>query len=247
MSQELWSGPEKHPVLRALDVVESALKDVADVDPTFMTPGDKRDAIVASARTRARLDELRLRVQTSASDLAVDDGARDVAEWLDHHNRVDRSVARQEQRLGAALDERWRLVRSGMRDGVVSVEQAGVITRALDRLPDHIADEVVALAEARLVTEAASYGPRELRVMGRRILDVVAPELGEEQERKALEAEEQAAEARTWLVGRRRGDGRTKVSGDLPDAAWGRLVTYVEPYLSPRQPGQEREKGPSGR
>ena len=33
--------------------------------------------------------------------------------------------------------------------------------------------------------------------MGRRILDVVAPELGEEQERKALEAEEAAAETRT--------------------------------------------------
>ena len=72
-------------------------------------------------------------------------------------------------------------------------EQAHVITRALDRLPDHVAAEVRALAEERLVAEAASFGPKELRVMGRRILDVVAPELGEEQERKALEAEEAAA------------------------------------------------------
>jgi hypothetical protein len=70
----------------------------------------------------------------------------------------------------------------------------------------------------------------------------VAPELAEEQERKALEAEEQAAEARTYLTGRRRGDGRTRVTGDLPDAAWDRLVSYVEPYLSPRRPGQRRDK-----
>ena len=75
--------------------------------------------------------------------------------------------------------------------------------------------------------------------MGRRILDVVAPELAEEQERKALEAEEQAASDRVWLTGRRRGDGRTRVVGDIPDAVWDRVVTCVEPYLSPRQPGQE--------
>ena len=75
-------------------------------------------------------------------------------------------------------------------------------------------------------------------MMGRRVLDVIAPELGEEQERQALEAEEQAAADRTWLTGRRRGDGRTKIAGDVPDPVWDRLLTYLEPYLSPRKPGQ---------
>ena len=236
---------DQHPVLQAYELIEGALKDVADIEPTFMTAGDKRAALLAGARVEARLKELGLRVVASADDVAADDGSRDLTAWLDHHARLDRPAARAEQRVAEALDGRWRLVQAAMRDGVVSFAQADVITRALDKLPDHIALEVVALAEERLVLEAATYGPKELRVMGRRILDVVAPEIAEEQERKALEAEEQEADARTYLIGRPQGNGRTKVAGDLPDAVWDRVVTYVEPYLSPRRRGddgdQERE------
>ena len=43
---------------------------------------------------------------------------------------------------------------------------------------------MVAEAERVLVEHAATFTPRELRVLGRRILDVVAPEVGEEQERR---------------------------------------------------------------
>ena len=230
-----------HPVLEVLAVIEAALKDVADVEPTFMSTADKRTALIVGARVEARLKELGLRVLATADDVAADEGAKNKADWLDHHTRQGRPTARTEQRVAEALDHRWRLVQSGMRDGAVTFKQADVITKALDQLPDSIDPEVVALAEARLVAEAASYGPDELKVMGRRILDVVAPELAEEQERKALEVEEQSATDRIWLTGRRRGDGRTKIVGDVPDAAWDRLVTYVEPYLSPRQPLQERE------
>ena len=230
MSVQSFVPPESHPVLRCLEVLESALKDVADVEPSFMSTADKRAALVAHARVQAQLTELGLRVLATADDVAADDGARDAAAWLDHHNRVDRATARRDQQLAEALEQRWRVVQAAMRAGVVSGEQAHGITRALDKLPDHVGPEVRSLAEERLVAEAASFGPKELRVMGRRILDVVAPELGEEQERKALEAEETAAEARTWLTGRRRGDGRTRISGDVPDAAWDRLETYLEAY-----------------
>ena len=44
------------------------------------------------------------------------------------------------------------------RDG--AGEQAQVITRALDELPDHFGPEVRALAEERLVAEAGSFGPK---------------------------------------------------------------------------------------
>ena len=72
-----------------------------------------------------------------------------------------------------------------------------MIAHALDALPDGLEPEIVTSAEQRLVVEAEHFGPRELKVMGRRILDVVAPELAEDQERKALEAEERAAQRRT--------------------------------------------------
>ena len=246
MSQENWSGPGAHPVLASLDAMESALKDVADVSPMFMSAADKRTALVKSAQIQARLDELRLRVQAHSADVAAEDGARDLTAWTDHHNRVDRPTARTEQRLSEGLENRWRGVQAAMRDGLVSLTQAEAITKALDRLPDHIEVDVVAMAEARLVVEAAEHGPAELKIMGRRILDVIAPELGEAQERKALEAEEQAAQDKTYLVGRRRGDGRTKVIGEVPDPVWDRLITYLEPYLSPRRPGQA-ERNPDDR
>ena len=240
---------DQHPVLHAIEEMDSALKDVADVEPTFMSTADKKAALVGLARVRARLDELRLRVQVASADVAADDGFRDVAAWLDHHNRLDRPVARTEQRVADAIEGRWRLVQAGMRDGVVDLAQAEAITRALDKLPDHLDPQVVAMAEERLVAEAAAHGPRELRIMGRRILDVIAPEIAEEQERRALEAEEQAAEARTWLTGRRGGEGRTKIAGEIADPVWDRLVTLPRglPLTPPARPGPGSGAGEPGR
>ncbi len=52
-------------------------------------------------------------------------------------------------------------------------------------------------AERVLVEHAATFTPHELRVLGGRILDVVAPEVGEDQERKRLEDEERRARKTT--------------------------------------------------
>ena len=70
MSQESFVPPGSHPVLAALEAVETALKDVAHVDPAFMSVGDKQRALVAQARVEARLKELGLRVQSAAGDVA---------------------------------------------------------------------------------------------------------------------------------------------------------------------------------
>ena len=79
----------------------------------------------------------------------------------------------------------------------MSTAQADVIARALDDLPDETPADVVATAERVLVEHAATFAPAELRVLGSRILDVVAPEVGEEQERKRLEDEERRARKTT--------------------------------------------------
>lgn len=246
MSTTAFPQPGQHPLLAAMEVVEAALDEVAHVDPTYMSTAQKQELLIRRQAVAARLDELGLRVQVTADDVAADSGARDVAAWLDHHNRIGRPAARRAQRVAEAIEQRWHRVQAGMRQGRVSFDQAEQITKALDNLPDHIAQDVRARAEERLVAEAAHHTPEELKILGRRILDVVAPEIGEEQERKALEAEEANANDRVWLTGRRRGDGRTRVTGDIPDAAWDRLVTYVEPYTSPRHPGQPAEESING-
>lgn len=225
-----------HPVLATVAVLETAVKDVADVSPTFMGTDDKAAALCGLTRVAGQLDELRLRVLAGADDVAEQTGARDAAAWLAHAARLDGFDARRDLRLATALDERWHAVAAGLREGAVNTAQAAVIVRALDDLPgDLVTPEIRARAEARLVALAAEFGPRQLRILGRRVLDVVAPEIAEDVERRALEREEAHAARSTFLTTRRRGDGTTDVRIRLADAAADRLLSYLEAFTSPRR------------
>ena len=134
-----------------------------------------------------------------------------------------------------ALDRRWTQVASALGQGEVNLAQALVIAHALDQLPAERLDaEILGRAEAHLVAQAAQFGPRELRVLGRRILDIVAPEIGEQHEAEELAREERAAERKTSLTSKRLGDGTTRITLNLPDAMATRLHTYLEAFTSPR-------------
>ena len=95
--------------------------------------------------------------------------------------------------------------------------------------------EVRQRAERRLVEQAEQFGPADLARLGRRILEVVAPEIGDEQERRALERAEGKAESVTRLDFKRRGDGATDIAATVPDSVAARLKTYLEAFTSPRQ------------
>ena len=229
---------QKHPVAAAAAAVEAALKDVADLDPTFMPTAEKKSALLALDRASAQVEELRLRVMAAAEDLAVDEGARDVAAWLAYRGRRDRGEARRDLRLARALDTRWQTVGRALREGEANRAQAEVIVAALEALPADLDPEVVAQAEQRLMSEAARFGPRQLRILGRRILDVIAPEVAEDHERRALEREEAHAMTATFLTTRRRGDGTTDLRIRVADLVADRLLTYLHSFTSPR-----RERG----
>jgi len=214
-----------HPVLACADAIEGALKDAADVHVVFMDPGDKRSALLRLARLEARLTALRLRLMAAADDVALAEGARDVAALMTHHTRGDSGANRRDLALAEALDRRWPGVAAGLSAGHLNLAQAQVVTRALDELPsEKLPEEVLRDAEAHLVAQAAEFGPRELRVLGRRILDIVAPEVGEQHEAEQLAAEERRAERRTSLVSKRLGTGppgsrstsRTRALPDWP-------------------------------
>jgi hypothetical protein len=121
--------------------------------------------------------------------------------------------------------------------GRVSEDQAGVIVSALDALPGDLAGDVLAKAEAHLVGEAEHFAPKQLRVLGRRVLDIVAPDIADNEERKQLEAEERRARRRTHLIMRPRGDGVTDISIRVPDLTAARLKVYLEAFTSPRGTG----------
>ena len=110
-----------------------------------------------------------------------------------------------------------------------------MIVRALEDLPDDLDPEIATRAETHLVELAARFGPRSLRVLGRRVLHVVAPEAADDQERQALEREEGLAARRTFLTSRPNGDGTTDLRIRISDADAGRLLTYLEAFTSPRR------------
>jgi hypothetical protein len=226
---------QPHPVLALADALDAALKDVADLDPGFMRTAEKEQALARLTALGGRLEELRLRVLASADDVAAAHGARDAAAWVAHQARLDRGESRRSLRLAEALAGRRGGVATGMREGSVNPAQAAVIVRVLEELPADLDPDVVRQAEARLVAEAARFGPRQLRILGRRILDVVAPDLGEDHERRLLEREETHAAWATFLTTRRRGDGTTDINIRVADLVADRLLTCVQAFTSPRR------------
>jgi hypothetical protein len=227
--------PGTHPVLACANAVVAALKDVADVDPMFMTVPEKKKALVGLAGARAQIDELLLRVLGSAGDVAEADGARDAGAWAALHTRHGRGEMRRDLRLAEALGEGRAEVARALREGEVNLDQARVIVDAIESLPDDLTPEIARTAEMRLIAEAAQFGPRELRIMGRRILDVVAPDVAEDAERRALEAEEAHASSVTRLTTRSRGDGTSDIHLRVADAVKNRLLTYLDAIANPRR------------
>lgn len=235
----------KHPILGCAAEVEGVVKSVAGLDPAFMGTRDKGEALLALERARDLVEALRMRVLADADDVAEEDGCRDVAAWLAPRARVDRPVAAGALRTALGLAQRWRLVEQAAGEGAVTCAQARVIVRCLDRVatalaapdPDIAGIEtgpVLARAEAEMVRLAGIHTPSELERLGERILTVVAPEVGEEADRRALERADARASAATRLSIRRRGDGSSDLSARIPDHAAARLKTYLEAFTSPR-------------
>ncbi|HYJ28494.1 MAG TPA: DUF222 domain-containing protein [Nocardioides sp.] len=223
-----------HPTVAAVCDVRARLKSVRDANPTFMSTGDKAAALRELVAAEGQLAELRLRILADGGDLAADTAARDAAGWLAQHTRTSYADARADLRLADALDRKRPVLAAALREGAASLAQARVIDRALTALATGVDEQTVASAEAHLVDRAGEFGPRELARIGRRILDVVAPEIAEAAEAARLADLEAHAEQQTRLTMRRLGDGTTRISSRVPDAAATRLATYLEAFTNPR-------------
>jgi hypothetical protein len=225
-----------HLVHECEQAIAAALDKVDGVEFCYLAPADKAASLVALQRLETRMAATRLRMLAVADDVAEEAGARDVGVWLQRATRSDRGPARRAMTLSRALDRRWLALAAAHAAGEVSTAQTEVIARVLDELPDDVGAEVLAQAERVLIGYAADFAPKELRRLGRTILGVVAPEVGEEQERKQLEDEERHARKKTSLTSHSHGDGTTTIKIRLPDASADRLTTYLHAWTNPRRP-----------
>ena len=223
-----------HPLREASAAIGVALKSVADVNPTFMPTTDKSAALVEFLENRAKMDEVFLRLLGTCDDAAEADGHRDVAAWLSAHAQVRRSDAAADLRLAKALDRDLPVLARSLREGRVNLAQARVIAAAIEELPAHVGQDVIAQAEAQLVELAGEHDPTALAKLGRRILEVVDPERFEAEEARALaKAEKRAAEKQRLRI-RALGDGTSRITAVVPDATAARLSTYLHAFTNPR-------------
>jgi hypothetical protein len=205
------SATAQHPhrVARAVAKVRTELSSVAESRLWSMDATETTTTLHQIGAAKAQLAELEARVlaHAEALDVAGHTGATSTANWLAHRTTTTRDAAHRIVRLARAL-EAHESTRTALVEGRLHVEQAEVITRAVDELPDDLDPALVALAEAHLVEQASSFDAKQLKILGRRLLEVVAPDRADAHEAQLLEREERAAAAATRLTMWEDGHGR---------------------------------------
>ncbi|MEP9381361.1 DUF222 domain-containing protein [Nocardioides cheoyonin] len=209
---------ELTPAPAVLASVRHARREVArasHLTGLFPRPDEVEATLRELAALEAQTTALRLRVMASAGPVAEQTGARDVGAWWADALRADHRAARADLKLAKALD-RYEVLAAALADGTVSVDQARVIARALQALPDDLTPGEVAKAEQVMVDEAARLDPARLRRVGAHLLEVLDPHRAETELGKRLLAEEERAHRRTSLTITDPGDGTSSSAAGCP-------------------------------
>jgi hypothetical protein len=200
------------------------------------------DRLLSSAADRLVLLEEALtvadRVQSLVFDLAAEAAAGDAAmvahgtslrTWIADRCRY---TARQAGALihQAQARSRYPQVCDAARCGEVNVHQAAAIVRSLDRLPDELSAAQITAGEASLVEQAAIFDSDGLSVLGNRLVDIVAPEVADELDRKTIERQTRTAERNRHLTFTSDGAGSVLIRGQLPVLSAEPLIKIIDAY-----------------
>lgn len=227
-----------HPVSAALASISSALDHVAQTPTWSMSPTEVHDALLELARAEARLAALTLTVVHQAvTDGAGDTvGATSTSAWWAGETRQTKTACHGLVKLADRLDTPLHgPVRAAMAAGAVHLDQARVIVDAVDDLPaDLVSPRVREEARDCLVEMARSYDAKDLKGFGRKILEVVAPEVAEQAEAEALDKEEQRARRGTRLTMSDDGHGLTHGRFAIPTETADRLRKALQAIAAPK-------------
>jgi hypothetical protein len=149
------------------------------------------------------------------------------ASWLTDHNTHFAKTARDEVRLAVTLEQQ-PLVRDAFSRGGLSIEQVKVISTGINRLPEELDSDQRERVEDHLVRLGAEFGPSGLARLVNRAVEVVAPQVAEDADRKAverMEAEQQRGRYLTWHHDP--DDGSVVLRGKLPAVAGQKLIGLV--------------------
>ena len=169
----------RHRVSVATAQLRGLATDVSDASVWSMSAEETGATLVELTRLEAQICELRSRVAAHADEIHVgrEVGASSAANWLAHETRQTRSAAHRTVRLGHQLAAHQR-TRAALASGAVSVEQAQVVVRVLEELPDDLDADRIEEAEARLLDLAGEHDAKDLRRLGKRLWEVARARRG---------------------------------------------------------------------
>lgn len=226
-----------HRITVAAAQIHGALDEVVEQPTWSMSEEETRSTLAELCRAEARLAELTLRLAAHAETTKVGDesGATSTAAWWStatHQTRVD---AHRRTKLAMALDtDRHASVRQALATGGLLLDQATVIIRAIDALPEDLDTDQVVRAQMWLLEQAEHFDAHHLRVLGKRLVEVVDPEGAEAHEAKILEREEEAARAAASLRMADDGHGRTRGTFTIPTLAGAILKRALLAIAAPK-------------
>jgi hypothetical protein len=243
-SETTWS----HPVRWFASRVHEVLDEVTTASTAGLSAQQAGEAAVQVARAEARLAALRLRLLDEAHRGEVGEGsASTTAGWWARAATIDRPRARREVKLAGWLTGQFARTDVALAVGTVSAAQAEVIVDAVRALPASVGPDGCEKAEQHLLEQAAHFGPKELKILGKRLLDVIDPDAADERLAARLEAEEAAASRRCFLEVYDDGDGTTHGRFAIPTLAGDMFRTALNAFASPRRPdGYDRGGGGDG-
>jgi hypothetical protein len=182
---------DEHQVVAFAKRLEADLAALGERPLWTMSTPDAEDALLSLTRARSQLDALLMRVlrQAEAVGAGLDTGATSTVNWWSHATRTPRAEAHRTARLARSLEDHEEVAQA-LVGGDVRTDQARVVTESVDELPETVADWVPEAATRFLLEKAGEHDTKALRVLGRRVLEVVDPVAADAEEARRLEAEE---------------------------------------------------------
>ncbi len=224
-----------HPVPEGLRALATSVEELAGRSLVAMDAAATREALIEVTDLESRLTAYELALAAHAEDVAVgaDSGATSAGVWWAVTTRQRRSTAAAQVKLGVALETRWTRVRDALAAALMNVEQTRVVVKALEDLPGDLDTDLLTKAEEALVGFAGVHDPVELAVLGAHILTVLDPTVGEEIDRKRLEAEERRAAQKRRLTLSFDGHGTAHGRFTIPTAQAKMLQKLLHAFAAP--------------
>ena len=223
--------------------------------------------LVAVERLGRRLDSARLRLVAKAERERVAEraGHTDTGSWVATTTKGDRRTAARDVHLATALGApgvpdaalagdlgsdapvpTLDLTRGSLDQGELSAAHARVIAQAMAELPEGLSGEERQRCEAELVRLAAGRSPAQLRLMARRVIEQIEPDLDAvdaHEEAVVRSEEERAYEASAFWI-KDNQDGTMTGQFTVPWASGMVLKKVIDAMTAPRRQtpgGVERE------